>query len=88
MLDYFCFILPFCPLVFVGLSLFFSLFLLFFAFAGSTLLAVFGLPPVAHEDDPARALSASIRMRETLKVCVYFCLFLALVGFVVIIAVS
>ena len=31
---------------------------------GSTLLAVFGLPPLAHENDPARALLASLKMHR------------------------
>eukprot|EP00467_Chlorarachnion_reptans_P022161 CAMPEP_0114521986 /NCGR_PEP_ID=MMETSP0109-20121206/20504_1 /TAXON_ID=29199 /ORGANISM="Chlorarachnion reptans, Strain CCCM449" /LENGTH=1349 /DNA_ID=CAMNT_0001703179 /DNA_START=281 /DNA_END=4330 /DNA_ORIENTATION=+ len=34
---------------------------------GSTLLAVFGLPPLAHEDDPLRALFASMQICTELK---------------------
>jgi class 3 adenylate cyclase len=33
---------------------------------GSTLVAIFGLPPVAHEDDPARAVLSSLRLCERL----------------------
>ena len=31
---------------------------------GSTVMAVFGLPPVAHENDPARAVLAALELRE------------------------
>ena len=37
---------------------------LFLLFSGSTLLAVFGLPPSAHENDPARGLLCSLRMQK------------------------
>ena len=34
---------------------------------GSTLIAVFGLPPLAHHNDPARALLAALTMQHTLE---------------------
>eukprot|EP01125_Pyxidicula_operculata_P003722 TRINITY_DN1498_c1_g1_i1.p1 TRINITY_DN1498_c1_g1~~TRINITY_DN1498_c1_g1_i1.p1 ORF type:complete len:1676 (-),score=371.59 TRINITY_DN1498_c1_g1_i1:567-5594(-) len=34
---------------------------------GSVLIAAFGLPPLAHEDDPIRAVKSSILLREKLK---------------------
>ena len=34
---------------------------------GSTLVAVFGLPPLAHERDPARGLLSALQMIEALK---------------------
>lgn len=34
---------------------------------GITLLAAFGLPPLAHEDDPARGVRAALRIHEALS---------------------
>lgn len=34
---------------------------------GSTLVAVFGLPRVIHEDDPSRAIVCSLTLSERLK---------------------
>lgn len=34
---------------------------------GASLIAVLGLPPLAHEDDPARGVRAAIAMREALE---------------------
>lgn len=34
---------------------------------GSTLVAVFGLPLVIHEDDPSRAIVCSLTLSEKLK---------------------
>jgi len=33
---------------------------------GAVLIAVFGLPPLSHEDDPARALQAALALRKSL----------------------
>lgn len=35
--------------------------------SGSTLVAVFGLPPLAHENDPVRAILSCIKMQGELK---------------------
>lgn len=42
---------------------------------GSTVMAVFGLPPVAHKNDSARAILAALELNDHLKVC-YFCILL------------
>lgn len=34
---------------------------------GASLVAVLGLPPLSHEDDPARGIRAALAMQETLK---------------------
>jgi len=34
---------------------------------GSVLIAAWGLPPLSHEDDPARALRASMLIQKNLK---------------------
>ena len=34
---------------------------------GSTLIVVFGLPPMAHQDDPVRAVATAATMRHELE---------------------
>lgn len=34
---------------------------------GSTLVVVFGLPPMAHDDDPVRAVVAGIQLKDALQ---------------------
>jgi class 3 adenylate cyclase/tetratricopeptide (TPR) repeat protein len=40
---------------------------------GSTLIAAFGLPPLAHEDDPERGVRTALAMRETLQAQGWHC---------------
>jgi class 3 adenylate cyclase/tetratricopeptide (TPR) repeat protein len=40
---------------------------------GPTLLVAFGLPPLAHEDDPARAVQAAVATQEALRAAGFAC---------------
>jgi hypothetical protein len=45
---------------------------------GSVLIAAFGLPPLAHEDDAVRAVEASMELKKVLELLQYISFYLSL----------